>query len=347
MTNELNKTREALKAMREELLGRANVVATGVGYKITKGEKTPTLSVICSVAQKVKVSDLSPKDRVPETMDGIPTDVIQTGKFRAFAVRTDRVRPAPGGVSIGHRDITAGTLGCLVKKNGVLHILSNNHVLANSNDASVGDAILQPGPHDGGRYPDDHIANLAEFIPISFPSGNGGGGGGGGGDSGCGLANAAASVLNGIAAMMGSDARLKAVTTKPIRVQATDNLVDAAIARPLNDADVSEEILDIGTISGTASGELDMAVKKSGRTTEFTTGVIEQVDVTVDVQYGAGKIARFTDQLLAGPMSQGGDSGSAVLDNNNRLIGLLFAGSDQSTIINRIENVFSALNISL
>lgn len=344
MTEELNKAREALKATRLELLGRANVVAAGVGYKITKGEKTPTLSVICSVAQKVNASDLSPKDRVPETMDGIPTDVIQTGKFRAFAVRTDRVRPAPGGVSIGHRDITAGTLGCLVKKNGVIHILSNNHVLANSNAASIGDAILQPGPYDGGKYPDDHIANLADFIPISFPSDGGGGGGGG---SSCSLANAAASVLNGIAIMMGSDARLKAISTKPVNIQATDNLVDAAIARPLNDSDVSEDILDIGTIAGTASGDLDMAVKKSGRTTEFTTGVIEQVDVTVDVEYGTGKIARFTDQLLAGPMSQGGDSGSAVLDDNNRLIGLLFAGSDQSTIINRIENVFSALNISL
>jgi hypothetical protein len=75
--------------------------------------------------------------------------------------------------------------------------------------------------------------------------------------------------------------------------------------------------------------------------------VIEQVDVTVDVEYGTGRTARFTDQLVAGPMSQGGDSGSAVLDNNNRLVGLLFAGSDQNTIINRIENVFSALDISL
>lgn len=50
---------------------------------------------------------------------------------------------------------------------------------------------------------------------------------------------------------------------------------------------------------------------------------------------------------MAGAMSQGGDSGSAVLDENNRLVGLLFAGSDNSTIINRIEHVFSALDVSL
>ncbi len=58
-------------------------------------------------------------------------------------------------------------------------------------------------------------------------------------------------------------------------------------------------------------------------------------------------MALFTDQLMAGAMSQGGDSGSAVLDNNNNLVGLLFAGSDTSTIINRIENVFSSLGLGL
>lgn len=332
MANELSNARAALKATKEELLNRANVVATGVGYKITKGEKTPTLSVVCSVEKKVDVSALSVNDRVPQTVNGIPTDVIQTGKFRAFAVRTDRMRPAPGGVSIGHRDITAGTLGCLVKKNGIIHILSNNHVLANSNNASVGDAILQPGPHDGGKYPDDHIANLAAFVPISFTEP----------PSQCNIANGLANLLNSIASGIGSTARLKAVS-----IQAQDNLVDAAIARPLNDADVSEEILDIGAIVGTAVAELDMAIKKSGRTTGLTTGVIEQVDVTVNVPYGEDRTAKFTDQLIAGPMSQGGDSGSAVLDNYNNLVGLLFAGSDENTIINRIENVFSALDISL
>jgi hypothetical protein len=92
---------------------------------------------------------------------------------------------------------------------------------------------------------------------------------------------------------------------------------------------------------------LGMAINKSGRTTGFTTGEIEQVDVTVNVQYGEGKMAQFTDQLMAGPMSQGGDSGSAVLNQNNQLVGLLFAGSDTSTIINRIQNVFAALGVSL
>jgi hypothetical protein len=70
--------------------------------------------------------------------------------------------------------------------------------------------------------------------------------------------------------------------------------------------------------------------------------------VTAQVSYGSNQVATFVDQLLAGgSMSQGGDSGSAVLSTNNRLIGLLFAGSTSTTIINRIQNVFQALQVTL
>ena len=190
---------------------------------------------------------------------------------------------------------------------------------------------MQPGPHDGGRFPDDNIAELHEFVPIVFSES----------PSDCDIARGVASLRNSIARAVGSNTRLQAIST---RVE--ENLVDAAIARPINEQDVSAEILEIGTIKGLAKGDLGMAIKKSGRTTGLTIGEILQVDVTVNVQYD-GRIARFTEQLMAGAMSQGGDSGSAVLDNDNNIIGLLFAGSDNSTIINRIENVFSALGLSL
>jgi hypothetical protein len=332
MADDVARARDALRNQRRQLLGRSNVVATGVGFKRIGGERTSTLSIICSVVKKVAPPQLSIKDLVPATLDGLPTDVIETGVIRALQSPTDRYRPAPGGVSIGHRDITAGTLGCLVKKNGRSVILSNNHVLANSNAAQTGDPILQPGPYDGGRYPDDRIADLEQFIPISFI----------GLPSDCSIANAAARFLNQFAGLLGSSVRLQAIDQ-----QQMENLVDAAIARPLNPDDVKDEILQIGSIQGSADGTLGMAIKKSGRTTGFTTGEIEQVDVTVNVQYGEGKMAQFTDQLMAGPMSQGGDSGSAVLNQNNQLVGLLFAGSDTSTIINRIQNVFAALGVSL
>ena len=332
MADELGVIKSTLKNYRSQLLDQSNVVAAGVGYKITGGQKTSTLSIVCSVTKKLAASQLSSKDLVPDRLNGTPTDVIETGIIRALQSPTEKHRPAPGGVSIGHRDITAGTLGCLVKKDGRFVILSNNHVLANSNAAEIGDPILQPGPHDGGRYPDDHIADLEQFIPINIT----------GAPSDCPVATGTANFLNSIARLFGSSVQLQAIDQ-----QATENLVDAAIARPINPDDVKNEILEIGTIQGAVEGELGMAIKKSGRTTGFTTGEIQQVDVAVNVQYGEGQIAQFTDQLMAGAMSQGGDSGSAVLDDSNNLVGLLFAGSDTSTIMNRIQNVFSKLGVSL
>jgi len=332
MAEDLTTLRRNLNVYRSRLLGRANVVAAGVGYKITGGQKTSTLSIVCSVTSKVAAAKLTERDLIPPRLEGAPTDVIETGVIRALQAPTERFRPAPGGVSIGHRDITAGTLGCWVKKDGRFVILSNNHVLANSNAAQIGDPILQPGPYDGGRYPEDQIAELEQFIPINLI----------GIPSDCPIATGTAGFLNAIARLFGSSVELQAIDRRQ-----TENLVDAAIAAPLNTEDVKNEILQIGTVDGTAEGELGMAVKKSGRTTGLTTGEIQQIDVTVNVQYGEGRIAQFTDQLMAGPMSQGGDSGSAVLDENNRLVGLLFAGSDATTIMNRIQNVFALLGVSL
>jgi len=333
MNEELASIRNILKDTRIKLLERANVIATGVGYKITKEKRGSALSIVCSVTKKLPASQLSAKDLVPPTINDIPTDVVETGPIRALS-HTGRYRPAPGGVSIGHMDITAGTLGCLVKKNGQMFILSNNHVLANSNNALIGDYILQPGPYDGGKFPADRIAKLEDFVPIVFlepePPGD------------CGAARAIASLWNFGAKVIRSKTRLQAVT-----IREEENLVDAAIALPIDEEVVSDEILDIGKIKGVNEGVLSMAVKKSGRTSEFTTGEILQVDVTVDVQYDLGKIARFADQFMAGAMSQGGDSGSAVLDSDNNLVGLLFAGSDTSTIFNRIQNVFTTLEVSI
>ncbi len=88
---------------------------------------------------------------------------------------TKRIRPAEGGFSVGHYKITAGTIATAVHDRSPFpgiprkyYILSNNHVLANSNDARIGDPVLQPGPHDGGTIPGDVIARLSRFVPIRF-----------------------------------------------------------------------------------------------------------------------------------------------------------------------------------
>jgi hypothetical protein len=79
-----------------------------------------------------------------------------------------RNRPLRIGGSVGHADITAGTLGCFVSKTstGEEFILSNNHVLANENNAQSGDTILQHGPADGGQAPGEKIGELQRFVRL-------------------------------------------------------------------------------------------------------------------------------------------------------------------------------------
>ena len=333
MNRSMDDLRAALSGVRRELLAREYVVAAGIGYKTVGGKRTDELSIVCSVVKKVPEALLATDDLVPGEIRGIPTDVVETGILRAQLERTDRWRPAPGGVSIGHPSVTAGTLGCLVRKNGEALILSNNHVMAAENAAAIGDPILQPGPYDGGSDPGDRIGVLEEFVPIRFLSTE---------PSDCTVARTVAVLANALAYLLGSGTRLLAV-----RLQEEENRVDAALARPVNPADLSEEILELGTIRAIGSAGLGTPVRKSGRTTGLTSDEILQVDVTADITYGAGRTARFTDQIMAGAMSSGGDSGSAVLDAENNLVGLLFAGSDTTTVINPIGHVVDALGIGL
>jgi S1-C subfamily serine protease len=234
------------------------------------------------------------------------------------------------GVSCGHVDVSAGTFGCLVRRGSDLYMLSNNHVLANTNRANVGDPILQPGRHDGGTLA-DKIAELEAWIPIEM----------GTEESDCPWANATVEVLNAVASALGSSSRLQALAGRPAQ-----NRVDCAIARPLSPDLVRPEILGIGVPRGAREGALGMAVQKSGRTTGHTTGQISQIDVTVQVDY-EGKTVTFVDQFMATAMSAGGDSGSAVLDMDGYVIGLLFAGSDLATLINPIQLVLQELNVEL
>jgi hypothetical protein len=315
------------------LFKKPNVVGVGIGYKITEGQQTDIVSVVCMVTHKT--SDLPPDQFIPKKVDDIPIDVVQVGEIVAFQGNTGRYRPAPGGVSIGHYAITAGTLGVVVKdrNSGDRLILSNNHVLANSNDAQPGDAIIQPGSADGGHTATDTIAHLERFEPIRFTSEPGD----------CPLAKLYANIGNFLAKLLTSSHRLKVVIE-----QDDTNRIDAALARPINDGDVLDEILNIGEINGTTTATLGMEVRKTGRTTGFTTGQINLLDATVNVSYGVGRTARFEGQLVAGAMSQGGDSGSLVVDaNSQKAVGLLFAGSNSTTILNPIQIVLDTLQVDI
>lgn len=148
--------------------GQSNIVGLGIGEKYVDGVPTNQLSVKVFVKEKLSESDISSEALVPQTLGGVVTDVDATGEIRANMF-TSRLRPAPGGVSIGHcPTIHAGTLGCLVTRAGQLFILSNNHVIARVNAGPINVRISQPGRLDGGLCPADTIALLSQFVPIIF-----------------------------------------------------------------------------------------------------------------------------------------------------------------------------------
>ena len=321
---------------KESILAKPNVVGVGVGYKVTGGQATDQLAIVTLVRQKLPQVGLLGDNLIPRSIEGVPIDVVEVGDLRALQEPTDRWRPAPGGVSLGHYKVTAGTLGVVVKDraSGARLILSNNHVLANSNDARIGDPILQPGAADGGQNRSDTIALLERFQSIDF----------GTAPPECSLAIGTARLVNSFAQLLGSQHRLEAYQNNPT----ASNVVDAAVARPIRDELVLNEILNIGEISATAPAQLGMQVRKAGRTTGLTTGTISILQATVTVDYGSGRTARFEGQIITSPMSSGGDSGSLLVDAHSpRAVGLLFAGSEKTTIHNPIQSVLDALEIVL
>jgi hypothetical protein len=309
------------------MMGMSNVNAVGVGFKNVGRRTTPDLCVIVSVEKKLPLGQLGAAERVPKAIQGVPTDVVETGPFVAFAAQAQRLRPAQPGLSIGQADDqSAGTFGCLVLRDERFYILSNNHVLGKSNQATLGSVILQPAVLDGGAG-EDRIARLVDVVPLAF--------------DGAPAIPAPSGCAARVARLFGGPlAQLEPVNT------AGRNRVDCALALPDDPALVSPAILGIGVPAGIAPGTLGTAVQKSGRTTGRTTGEILQIDVSVKVNYG-GQSATFVDQLMAGPLSQAGDSGSAVLDMEGRVVGLLFAGSATHTLLNPIQAVLDALRAEI
>ena len=288
-----------------ELLSFENVNGIGLGEKYTNGINTNELCLHVLVEKKMDKSDLSSKHLIPKKYLGITTDILEVGELKAHAL-TSRVRPLKFGYSIAPNDCNyAGTLGCLVKRetNGNIEyfILSNNHVLANSNIKELGSLISQPAVPDGGSKDNDVVANLSEFIGITFTN----------------------------------------------QKYSTSNYFDCALAKINNNDLIDSNIYSIGIPKGiNKTPTINLPIKKSGRTTGFTSGNILTTYATVNVGYSLGT-ATFSNQLLATSLSSPGDSGSLVLDTNNYAVGLLFAGSSQITVINRIDSVLDALNVTL
>jgi hypothetical protein len=206
-------------------------------------------------------------------------------------------------------DCCSGTLGALVEDAGKRqYILSNNHVLARSDHAGVGDAIIQPGLIDNNCAPlgdsagVQPVASLVGWLPLSSKQTN-------------------------------ADAAIAQITSRS--VDTSGSILELGGRQ----ADGTLAAAPPGISSTGGHGEaaiLDLQVAKSGRTTGLTCGGISAVDLDVTVDYYLDcaetrpyLTKTFTHQLgMSGnQFSDAGDSGALVVDAANaEPVGLYFAG---------------------
>jgi hypothetical protein len=225
--------------------------------------------------------------------------VIEVGKIVKHGFR-QRVRPIKPGYSVGHHDITCGTIGgFFLDRDGQPVLLSNNHVLANENKANLGDVIFQPGSTDGTAndtfkgWTDPvsalpYIGTLKKFVRLE---------------------------KNAV-----QDSAIVAIHEKLVQGGGVDALYPT-INRPL---------------VGFAVAKTGMQVQKCGRTTGYTTGRVLALNSSFSIAYDRGPI-KFNDCVVTTAMSKGGDSGSIIMDMEMRAVAHLFAGSPKVTLANPIQ----------
>ena len=246
--------------------------------------------------------------------DHRPVNVIHTGPIDAYAHR-HRERAAPCGISVGHGDITAGTQGVLAR--GRSGPRRNRLLLLSNNHVLANVNAAQAGD------------------PIYQP----------------GKADLALEPANQIG-----------ILEQWVTISfSAANFVDCATAWCWPDRVRPEFIFRKGSqwdyfkVEPTPVGPTEnMAVGKSGRTTQLTTGQIIGISESVPVNMGDGRIANFSDQISirgngSTMFSRGGDSGSLIwtFGSRRRPVGLLFAGGGHITFANKIQRVLDALQIEL
>ncbi len=313
--------RQLRRMVDSSILRMPGVMAVATGYKTAGGKRTDELSIIVYVAKKLPLKRIPYFHAIPGALKirdlEVTTDIVEVGYYIPYGY-TSHERPALGGASIGHVDISAGTLGGLVcgpacdEQDDSILILSNNHVLAATNKGVKGDHIVQPGPHDGGVCHDHCIGELERFVPIDFSEG----------------------AVNHVDCAVARPYDNGDVSFE-IHDIGMPNLSETHALTP-------EDVLN------------SLQVQKTGRTTGHTVGFVSAIDWKGSVLYDWTP-AYFEQQIVVESLTpgtsvaEGGDSGSLVLTMDNKVSGLLFAGpaSGEHFIANHIHEVFTRLDVKL
>jgi hypothetical protein len=228
-------------------------------------------------------------------------------------------------------DCCGGTLGSLIQNSsGTQYLLSCNHVLARSDQASVGEMIVQPGLIDNNCTPNGEgsgttpVGILTAWLPLNLSSTNV--------DAAIAQVDAEAVNANGAILELGALQTNGTLAAAPPGISSTGGKGE--------------------------TGSLDLVVAKSGRTTGLTCASIAALNLDVEVDYFKNcaetvsyLTKTFTNQIAieGNEFSDAGDSGSLVVDASNaEPVGLFFAGGVTNTgvsegVANPAPNVLAEL----
>ncbi|HVC46913.1 MAG TPA: hypothetical protein VND90_06670 [Terracidiphilus sp.] len=228
-------------------------------------------------------------------------------------------------------DCCSGTLGALVEdEHGARYLLSNNHVLARSDHATVGDAIVQPGLIDNNCTPNGDgagtqpVGTLAAWLPLDENDTN-------------------------------ADAAIARVESNSVDPQG--RILELGAKLP--DGQLAPAPPGVSSTGGLGeAGSLSLPVAKSGRTTGLTCGEVSALSLDIKVNYYRDCAETrpyltklFTNQIgISGDQfSDSGDSGALIVDAADaEPVGLYFAGGTDASgvdqgVANPAQDVLSEL----
>ena len=291
----------------------ANIHAVGVG--LAPGTHNHCIQVFVNNARE-ELAPSSGRATLPRDYLGVPLVLIEMpmAGFLSEVVANstspageyskgirERQEIIVGGISGANTNLTgqSGTIGYFCTRRSMLrrrpevHLLSNSHVFADLRREKVDstDLIVQPSP--GEPASNRPIATLIDFSTLKF--GNG---------------------------------------------PEDPNHVDAAIAKLWGPHPHKPVIPSIGSVVGQVMQRdivLGERVRKFGRTTGYTEGTIFSMYLDIRIRYDrTGQSAFFSDQILIAPVVPKftkfvakGDSGSVVVDEEQRVVGLIFGGMSE------------------
>jgi hypothetical protein len=311
----------------EDFTGMLNVQGVGIGVAAPlngpyqgSDPGRPALMVhlvearAADEVRSLLVNEMSVSEVESDEFDIVPE---VTGLIEPLSHHTI-LRPAPGGISAHNGNVSyrVGTMGCLVSgrqppRNERVLILSNNHVFARENQGVTGECICQPSPGDFGSCPDHQVAQLEQFIPLSF-------------------GGAAVNYVDCACAWAWPDR----VRREMLYLAPEGPAFFSVSSRPAV-AYLGMQVGKSGRTTQLTNGSVEEV------------GVVDWISYGLGMAYFAGMLKI---RATTGLFSAGGDSGSLVWtwDAASSPVALLLAGSAQGyTLANPIEFVLNALDCEI